>query len=104
MSAVVRDHEVVGMLSDRDFRSLGLSLVADMESMEKIQGRMSMAVSSLMSGDVVSVSPAATVGEIIDRMLEERVGAVPVIDEDTATLRGVVSYVDVLRALRDETE
>jgi CBS domain-containing protein len=31
-------------------------------------------------------------------MIEEKVGAVPVVDEDTGGLVGIVRYVDVLRA------
>ena len=54
-----------------------------------------------MSADVVKVYPETDLGEVIDRMLDEKVGAVPVVDADTGDLLGIVSYVDVLRALRD---
>lgn len=78
--------ELVGMLSDRDL----LRLQRTREILEQ-------PVSDVMSGDVLSVSPATDVVEIIDLMSENKVGAVPVVDRDYH-LAGIVSYVDVLRA------
>lgn len=101
---VVRGGEIIGMLSDRDLRSIGLSLVSDLESLDQVRARMEPTVSTLMQGGVVSVDRSAELSEVIDLMLEERVGAVPVVEEDSADLVGIVSYVDVLRALRDEME
>lgn len=50
-----------------------------------------------MSADVLYVTPATDVVEIIDLMSENRIGAVPVVDSDSQ-VAGLVSYVDVLRA------
>jgi CBS domain-containing protein len=49
-----------------------------------------------MSSNVLSVGLEADLAEIIDLMLDQRVGAVPVVDAD-GTLVGIVSYVDILR-------
>ena len=38
----------------------------------------------------------------IDKMLDLKVGALPVVDPHTGNLQGIVSYVDLLRALRDQ--
>jgi CBS domain-containing protein len=97
---VLDDGELVGMLSDRDVRSLGLH-VTDLESLDQLRTRTNTPVSDVMSGGVISIGPATEVSEIIDLMLEEKVGAVPVVDEESTELVGMVSYVDVLRALRD---
>jgi CBS domain-containing protein len=35
-------------------------------------------------------------------MLEYRVGAVPVVDASSGDLRGIVSYIDVLRHVMDK--
>jgi len=99
---VVRDGEVVGMISDRDLRDVDLKTVQDFAGLESAMARLGRPVSSLMTGSVVSVGPEAEIGEVIDLMLEERVGAVPVVDDDSGDLVGIVSYVDVLRALRGE--
>jgi acetoin utilization protein AcuB len=91
--------ELVGILSDRDLRSLRLPPAAAGETSGPPLLRSRRPVADFMSGGVISVDPAAHVGEIIDVMLEESVGALPVVDED-GELVGIVSYVDVLRGLR----
>lgn len=78
--------EVVGMISDRDLSERNRS-----------PEELAQAVSEVMSADVIVVTPATDVTEIIDLMTENRIGAVPVVDNDSQ-LAGIVSYVDVLRA------
>ena len=55
-----------------------------------------------MSADVATIAPAAELVEVIDAMLESGVGALPVVDDAADELLGIVSYVDVLRAVREE--
>ena len=96
---VVRGKRLVGMLSDRDLSGLGLRLAVDMETLERLESKLRATVKSAMSSHLVTVHPSSDLGEIIDRLVEERIGAVPVVEEDE--LVGIVSYVDVLRAVRD---
>jgi acetoin utilization protein AcuB len=97
---VLRGGEVVGMLSDRDVRRFGASLVADLDTIERGKARVDEVVTKVMSANVVTVQPATDVAELVDLLLEERVGAVPVVDEETSELVGIVSTLDVLRAVR----
>jgi acetoin utilization protein AcuB len=101
---VIDNGELVGMLSDRDLRELGLYQVADLESIERVQTLSKMKISDVMNGDVLSVNPGAAVREIIDLMVEERVGALPVVDGHTGAVVGIVSYVDVLRAAAENMD
>lgn len=78
---------LVGMISDRDVRGLAVS------SLDR-------PVTSIMAADVSTIDPETEVEEIIDMLLELKVGALPVVDEESKELLGIVSYVDVLRALR----
>lgn len=78
--------EVVGMISDRD-----------LSERDRSPEELAQAVSEVMSADVIVVTPATDVTEIIDLMTENRIGALPVVDNDSQ-LAGIVSYVDVLRA------
>jgi CBS-domain-containing membrane protein len=95
---VVRDGDVVGILSDRDFRSLGVSLVADMETFERVRERLLAPVSALMTSGVVTAGRESDVSELVDLMLDEKLSAVPVVEDGTQELVGIVSYIDVLRA------
>lgn len=99
---VVRGSELVGMLSDRDIRGLVTPRLVDVGALEELKARYDDPVAELMSQDVVKVYPDSDLGEAIDRMLEEKVGALPVVDADTGDLVGILSYVDVLRVLRDQ--
>jgi acetoin utilization protein AcuB len=76
--------EIVGMLSDRD-------LVRTSRDSDR-------AVATLMSGGVFSLRPEAPLDEIVACFLDHHVGALPVVDEHRKVI-GIVSYVDVLRAL-----
>ena len=92
---------VIGMVSDRDIQGYALPLDMQLDDAAAANARLDSPVIEAMSGAVISVSPSSEIGEIIDIMLEERVGAVPVIDPEEGQLVGIVSYIDVLRAVRE---
>jgi acetoin utilization protein AcuB len=88
--------KLVGILTDRDLRAMSPPyLVPEAESDQKV---LEARVSDVMSGDVLSVGPESDLADVIDLMLQNHIGAVPVVDE-AGNLVGIVSYVDVLRAL-----
>lgn len=99
---VVRGRELVGMLSDRDLRSYGLSMVTDLEGVERAKARLGSKVATMMSANLITVTPDTDVAEIVDLMLEERIHAVPVIEEESNELVGIVTTVDMLGAVRDQ--
>ena len=99
---VLSQGRLVGMLSDRDVRSLGLTRALDGATIAQAHERMRWTVARAMSADVATIAPAAELVEVIDAMLESGVGALPVVDDAADELLGIVSYVDVLRAVREE--
>lgn len=88
--------QLVGMLSDRDLRALTIPFISAGESQGTLVTALGSPVSSVMTSDVLSVEPETDVDEIVELMLENRIGAVPVVDRDSG-LVGIVSYMDVLR-------
>lgn len=91
---VMQASTLVGFLSDRDLReTMGL------EDPDERSARMDGEVSAVMSSNVFSVGPEDEVGEVIDLMVEQKLGAVPVVED--GALVGVVSYVDILREARE---
>lgn len=96
---IVNDGELVGIISDRDLRDVTSRLVAEGET--EINRVLDRPISDLMSADVLSVDPETELEEVVDLMIEHRVGALPVVSPGTDELVGIVSYVDVLRAARD---
>lgn len=97
LPVVDADGNLVGMLSDRDLAPF-VRWVADDVHPERRTTLATRRVAELMSADVVSVDLDSELSAVIDAMLSERVGAVPVVDAD-GSVAGIISYVDVLRAL-----
>jgi acetoin utilization protein AcuB len=94
---VLDNGTLVGMLSDRDIRGIASATLTG-----EVGDQLSAPVSDLMTGDPISVGPEADIGEVIDLMIENKVGALPVMAEDK--LIGIVSYVDVLRYAKTQLE
>ncbi len=91
---IMEDKALVGIVSDRDLREM-----LGIESGETRRAKLDTAVSEIMSADVQIVGPEDEVGDVIDLMIEQKLGAVPVVDR--GSLVGVVSYVDILREARE---
>lgn len=83
---------LVGMLSDRDLRPLR----SERDDEDAIR-RARTPVADVMTSAVVSVTSDAELEEVVELMLEHRIGAIPVVDGEGQVV-GIVSYVDVLRA------
>jgi CBS domain-containing protein len=98
---VVQDGALVGMLSDRDLASLDVARLLTVEGADALRRRLGTAVVGVMSSDVILVEPEADLGEVVDLMLEHKVGAIPVVHPDTREVAGIISYIDVLRAVQD---
>lgn len=95
---VVDDEGLAGMLSERDV--LGFLVPNEKAARERLEESLQRRVFEVMSEDVVTVSPDAEVRAVIDLLLEHRIGAVCVVEGKE--LVGIVSYVDVLKATRDD--
>lgn len=89
---VVDGDRVVGMVSERDVLGTLLPLDEDKASLT------SPSIKDVMSEEIVAVPPDATLAEVIDKIIDHRIGAVLVLDG--GNLLGIVSYVDVLAAVK----
>lgn len=99
---ILEDDQLVGILSDRDLREVAARLLTErFEEEEGAEHLLAQPVGKLMSADVISVDSETDLAEAVDIMLEQRIGALPVVAPGTQELIGIVSYVDILRAARD---
>lgn len=83
---VVSDGKLVGIVSDRDLRE-------HRDQLEKIK------ISGLMTERPLTVTPATTIEEAAQIMLERRIGGLPVVAD--GFLVGVITTSDVMRAFLD---
>jgi acetoin utilization protein AcuB len=101
---VVQDFELVGILSDRDLAHLDIARLLTDEGAEALRRDLARPVATVMTADVMCVAPETGLGEVVGLLLEGKVGAVPVVRDDTRAVIGIVSYVDVLRIVPDLLE
>lgn len=92
---VVEEGHVVGMLSERDLLPVAdeLSKRAAHRDRER-----ELKVGDAMTKSVATVSAGTSITDVSRTLLDFRIGAVPVVDAERRPI-GIVSYVDVLRAL-----
>lgn len=99
---VLKDGVLVGMVSDRDLRSGATPVLELLADPERFAERLAEPVSSLMTSNVFSVTPDRDLQDVVELMLDEHVGAIPVVDPGSNKLVGIVSYVDILRTVREQ--
>jgi CBS domain-containing protein len=54
----------------------------------------------VMRSDIITVTPDTPVAEVVDILLQETIGAVPVLQRASRQSLGMISYVDLLRVAR----
>jgi CBS domain-containing protein len=89
------DGRMVGIITERDLRSsLASALLPD--DLEQLQReKLSELIEVVMTSDVCTATPDEPIGPAIRRLLDVRVGALPVVD-DEGCLVGILSRSDVL--------
>ena len=101
---VVDRGALVGMVSDRDLARFDIGRLLMAEGAEALRHQLATPVVKVMSSDVITVGPETGLAEIIELLVEHRIGAVPVVRPDTREVVGIVSYVDVLQAVHASLE
>jgi len=101
---VVERGALVGMLSDRDLAYLDVGASLTNAGATKLRRELSTPVVKAMSSDVIYVEPETDLSEVVALLLEHKIGAIPVVQPDTRAVVGIVSYIDVLRAVQDALE
>lgn len=91
------DDQIVGIISDRDVANFTLPALTQRQDADSADNRLDASVASLMSGDVITVGADEDVSDLCTLMIDQRIGAVPVVDQINGTIIGIVSYVDILR-------
>ena len=92
------------MLSDRDLAYLNVGAMLTDQGADAVRRELATPVIKVMRPDVIWVEPETDLSDVIELLLEHKIGAVPVIRPDTQAVVGIVSYIDVLRAVQEELE
>ncbi len=90
------ERHVVGILSDRDVRTVVGDWLRPFRPSDAVVRARTYRVGDAMTREVFVVNQDAPFDEVVRVFTDQRVGAVPVVD-DTDRLVGIISYVDVFR-------
>jgi acetoin utilization protein AcuB len=101
---VVERGALVGMLSDRDLAYLNVGAALTDQGAAALRRGLATPVIRVMRSDVICVEAETELSDVIGLLLEHKIGAIPVIQPDTQAVVGIVSYIDVLRAVQDSLE
>lgn len=92
--------ELVGIVADRDLRDVTVAYTLVESPARAIDWGLDEPVTKLMSIDPVTITADAGIDQVIDVLIATKVGALPVVEPRSRDLLGIISYIDVLRALR----
>ncbi len=95
---VLEDGALVGLVTQRDLFLAGVSSVLSFRRQAEKEWLGRIKIEEVMTTDVVTVAPDTDIEEAVARMLEHKIGCLPVIAG--AKLVGLLSETDCLRYLR----
>ncbi|WP_187345307.1 CBS domain-containing protein [Cystobacter ferrugineus] len=101
LPVVDEDERLVGILSERDLRERlgGGAREWPRAARQVLETRLG----EVMTPDPISLRSGEPVAQALEIFTDERVGAIPVVEEE-GRLLGILSYIDLLRWLRERSE
>jgi len=93
---VVRAGALVGVVSERDLLRVSLSDLNAYGEAERKAFLHALEISAVMSESPVTIHPEASVEKAASVLAEQRIGCLPVVDDDQQLI-GIVTQTDVLR-------
>jgi acetoin utilization protein AcuB len=98
LPVIETDSRLIGIVTDRDIRSaLPFSLFKDPSSEKEKVTLSALKIKDIMTENPATISPSYTIQDALLLIQELRVGALPVVDEQSK-LKGIISVRDLLRA------
>ncbi len=103
MPVVGEQGELVGIISDRDLRQPDW-IAAEENVAQYYRLDNAYKVEDAMTGDPATITADQDLGEAADIMVQHKFGALPVVDKaEGQKVVGIISAIDLLRALREQT-
>lgn len=91
---------LVGIVSDRDIRLRAMQADGVEDESLVFSLDLDTTVRDVMHKDPIVIGPDVDLREAIDMFVEEKVGAIPVVDEGDHLL-GIIGYIDLLELLQE---
>jgi len=97
---VVKGGDLVGIVSQRDLLRASLSSISNVGLGEKRAFLNSVKIREIMSPAVITITPGTTVQEAAEIMADEKIGCLPVVDNNR--LVGMVTETDLLHYMAEK--
>ena len=94
---VVEEGRLVGMLTQRDLFHAALSTALNFGEKAQKEFLKTVVVKEVMTDEVLTIDPGADVKEAARRMIEHKIGCLPVVEN--GKLVGLVTETDLLRVI-----
>lgn len=91
------DGTLLGIVTSGDVREAMPSPVSSLEPYERREALDEIPIEEMVSDDLITIHPDATIQEAADLMFSNKIGGLPVVDDDR--LVGVITQSDLLRGL-----
>ena len=97
---VVASNELVGIVTLSDlYRVFDLLSNKEQTLSQKLQ---EMTIGGVMAPDPITIAEDATIGEAAQKMLENKISGLPVVDPEGVNLVGVITESDIFRIVAQE--
>lgn len=100
LPVIDEENHVVGVVSQRDLFRASISSVLGFDRSKEHEWMGKVKVQDVMSKQIVMVHPEAGVSDALDKFVSDKIGCLPVADEQ-GKLVGLVTETDCLRCFRD---
>lgn len=97
---VMDENQLMGVVTDRDVRQAMPARAASVEGHDPQNVLDKVYVHDIMTARVVAVSPDVSIPKAADLMCRNKIGCLPVLDEEA--LIGIITESDILRAVAEE--
>lgn len=97
---IVERGALVGIVSDRDLARIDVARILASAGAEALRQELASPIRHLMRTDLMTVDTDTDLTAVTTLLIEQKIGALPVVYPGTRELAGIISYVDVLKVVR----
>lgn len=95
---VVDDGLVLGIISERDLRDECVPPLVGIVARDQADDMLDQTLDAVLREDIITITPDTSLQAATRIFIEQRIGALLVVNDDDDTLAGILSVIDVLQA------
>ncbi len=101
LPVVDKDDKVVGIVTDKNLHVAAPSLATTLSKHEANYLLTKIKISEIMTKNVITVTSGSTIEEVALLMYKNKIGGIPVVDNETSKIAGIITETDIFKILVD---